>query len=72
MCTECTQGYELHLHKVSLDLDYDPAGEVLITTWTEPTVPEPYRAILQVFFEGDTELMPSNNPQDMATEPVNS
>jgi hypothetical protein len=59
-----TQGYELHLHK----LDRDPAGDVLMATGPEPTVPEPYRAYAQVFSEADSESMPSHGLQDLAIE----
>jgi hypothetical protein len=67
MRSERTQGYELHLH----ELDRDPAGDVLMATGPEPTVPEPYRAYAQLFSEADSESMPSHGPQDLAIELLN-
>ncbi len=64
MRAEHTQGYELHLHKI----DRDPAGDVLMATGPERTVPEPYRAYAQVFSEADSESMPSHGLQDLAIE----
>jgi hypothetical protein len=64
MCAERTQGYELHLHEIDRDL----AGDVLMATGPEPTVPEPYRAYAQVFSEADSESMPSHGLQDLAIE----
>jgi hypothetical protein len=61
-----THGYELHLHKLGLNLDRDTARDVLMPTGPEPTVPEPYRVYMQVFLEADSESMPSLGPQDLA------
>jgi hypothetical protein len=68
MYAEHTQGYELHLHKLGVDPDRDTAREVIMATWPEPTVPQPYRAYVQVFLEADSESMPSHGPQDLAVE----
>ncbi len=45
MRAEHTQGYELHLHEI----DRQPAGDVIMATGPERTVPKPYRAYEQVF-----------------------
>jgi hypothetical protein len=68
MRTERTHSYKLHLQKLGLDPDRDPAGDVLMATRPEPTVPEPYRGYTQVFSEADSESMPSHGPQDLAIE----
>ncbi len=62
MRAERTQGYELHLH----EMDCKPAGDALIATGPERTVPEPYQAYVQVFSEADSESMPSQGPQNLA------
>ncbi len=56
MRAERTQGYELHLHEI----EYNQAGEVLIVTRPERTVPEPHRAYVQVFSKADSESMASH------------
>jgi hypothetical protein len=72
LCLERTHGYELHLHKLGLDPDRNPAGDVLMATGPEPTVPKPYRAYTQVFSEAHSEPMPSHGPQDLAIELTDS
>jgi hypothetical protein len=72
MHTECTHGYKLHCHKLGLDPDCNTAGDVIIGTGPEPTVSEPFRAYAQVFFEADSESMPSRSPQDLAIKLLNS
>jgi hypothetical protein len=62
------QGYEPYLH----EMDREPAGDVLMATGPEWTVPEPYRAYAQVFWEADSESMPSHGPHDLAIELLNS
>jgi hypothetical protein len=71
MLAERTHSYELHLHELSLDPDCNTTGDVLVATGPEPTVPDPYRAYLQVFLEADSEFMPSHGPQDPAIELLN-
>jgi hypothetical protein len=66
MRAECTQGYEFHL--IDLDPDRDAAGEVLMATGSEPTVPDAYKAYARVFSEADSESMPIHGPQDLAIE----
>ncbi len=66
MRAECTQGYEFHL--TDLDLDCDLAGDVLMATGPEPTVPDAYEAYARVFSEADSESMPTHGPQDLAIE----
>ncbi len=61
---ERMQGYKLHLHEI----DREPAGDVLMATGPERTVPDPYRAYVQVFSEADSESMPSHGPQHLAIE----
>jgi hypothetical protein len=68
MHVERTHGYEVHLDKLGLNTDRDPAGGVLMATGPELTVPEPYRAYAQVFLEADSESMPSHGPHDLAIE----
>jgi hypothetical protein len=63
---ERTHSYELHLHELGLDSDCDPAGDVLMATGPEPTVPESYGAYAQIILEADSESMPSRGPQDLA------
>ncbi len=59
-------GYEWHL--ADLDLDRDMAGDVLMATRPEPTVPEAYEAYARVFSEVDSESMPNHGPQNLAIE----
>jgi hypothetical protein len=61
---ECTHSYELHLHET----DYQSAGDNLMATGPERTVPEPYQAYAQVFSKADSESMPSHGLQDLAIE----
>jgi hypothetical protein len=72
MRTERTHGYKLHLHELCLNPDSNTAGDVLMATGLEPTVPEPYRAFTQVFSKADSESMPSHGPQDLAIELLDS
>ncbi len=44
-----THSYELHLPELGPDPDCDTAGDALMATGSEPTVPEPYRAYRTVF-----------------------
>jgi hypothetical protein len=68
MRAEHTHGYELHLHKLGLDPDFDTAGDVFLPTGPELTVTEPYRAYGHVFLEADSESLPSHSPQNLAIE----
>jgi hypothetical protein len=52
MCAEHTQGYEFNL--TDLDLDRNMAGVVLMATAPEPTLPDAYKAYVQVFSEADS------------------
>jgi hypothetical protein len=47
-------------------MDCKPAGDALIATGPERTVPEPYRAYAQVFSKADWESMPSHGPHNLA------
>jgi hypothetical protein len=49
MRTECTKGYELHLHKLRLNPDQNTVRNVLMATRPEPTVQKPYRAYVHIF-----------------------
>ncbi len=69
MRAERTQGYEFDL--TDLDLDCDAAGDILMATGPEPTVPDAYKAYARVFSEADSESMPSHGPQDLAIELLN-
>jgi hypothetical protein len=64
-------GYELHLHELGPDPDCDTAGDVLMATGSEPTVPESYRAYAKFYSKADSEYMPSHSPQDLAIELLN-
>ncbi len=66
MRAEYTQEYEFNL--TNLDLDRNTAGVVLMATAPEPTVPEAYKAYVQVVSEADSESMPSTGPQDLVIE----
>jgi hypothetical protein len=68
MRAERTQAYELHLTDFSPKIGRASAGDVLMATRPEPTVPEAYRAYARVFSEVDSESMPSHGPQDLAIE----
>ncbi len=68
MHAERTQAYELHLTDFSPEIGRAAAGDVLMATGPEPTVPEAYRAYAGVFSEADSESMPSHGPQDLAIE----
>jgi hypothetical protein len=68
MRAEHTDSYELHLHKLGLYPDYKIAGDILIATGPEPTVPKPYRAYAQEFSKADSEYMPSHSPQDLVIQ----
>ncbi len=61
-----THDYKLNLPKLGLDLDLNMAGDILIATRPEPTVPEPYRAHEMVFIKADSESMPSYCPHNLA------
>ncbi len=68
MCTEPTQGYELHLQQI----DFYLAGDVLMATRPECTIPELYKAYAQIILEADSESMHSHGPQNIAIELLNS
>jgi hypothetical protein len=69
MRAACTQGYDFHL--TNLDLDHDGAGDVLMATGPEPTVPDAYKAYGHVFSEADSESISSHSPQALAIEHLN-
>jgi hypothetical protein len=71
MRAERTLTYELHLTDFSPEIGRASAGDVLMATGPEPTVPETYRAYAGVFSEADSELMPSHSPWDRAIELLN-
>jgi hypothetical protein len=53
---------------LGLNPDRDTAGDILKATGPEPTVPETYRAYVQVFSEADSKFMPCHGPQNLAIE----
>ncbi len=55
MHAECTQAYKLHLTYLSPEVSWALAGDVLMATGPEPTVPEAYGAYKGVFSEVDYE-----------------
>jgi hypothetical protein len=63
--------YELHLYELALNPDCNTAGDIFMATVPEPTVPEPYRAYMQVFSEADSESVPSHGLQDLAIKHLN-
>ncbi len=72
MRAERTPAYELHLTDFSPEIGRASAGNALMATGPEPTVPEAYRAYARVFSEADSESMPAHGPQDLAIELLDS
>jgi hypothetical protein len=65
MGAERTHSYELHLYELGLHPDLNMSGDVLMATWLEPSVLEPYRAYAQFLLEADEESTPSHGLQDL-------
>jgi hypothetical protein len=68
MRAERTQAYELHLTHSFPEVSCALAGNVLMATGPELSVPEAYRAYAGVFCKVDSKSIPSHSPQDLAAE----
>ncbi len=71
MRAERMQAYDLHLTDFSPKIVSASAGNVLIATEPERTVPDANNAYAWVFSEADSESLPTHGPHDLTIELLN-